>query len=211
MRGHKNFKAAWYQTGLILMKIRDDGDYKEIYGTFKNYIEERWGFNEKQGYRLLNAAELTQKIAQISSKNRLKSNQIGDVLPQNESQLRPLLDTLKTDSERVTVWQNVVEASKNEGVKITAAFVQEKVDEFIASGEVMTLSTALSQAYKTVLNNVTLFMFALSMMICLKSPADTTAIKPPSKQVYRKYQRGLRKWMMTRRICSCCCVIRRGR
>ena len=50
------------------MKIRDDGDYKEIYGTFKNYIEERWGFNEKQGYRLLNAAELTQKIAQISSR-----------------------------------------------------------------------------------------------------------------------------------------------
>jgi hypothetical protein len=39
---HKNIKAAWYQNGLALMKIREEGDYKEIYGTFKDYIEERW-------------------------------------------------------------------------------------------------------------------------------------------------------------------------
>jgi hypothetical protein len=117
----KNIKAAWYQNGLILTKIRDEGLYKKKYGTFENYIVERWDFTKQQGYRLLNASELTQKIAFIGEKNGIKSNQIGDFLPQNESQIRPLSDGLKTDSERVTVWQKVVESSKNECVKYCSA------------------------------------------------------------------------------------------
>ena len=136
-----NFKAAWYQNGLILMKIRDDGDYKEIYGTFENYLSERWDFSRSRGYQLLDSASLTQKIAQVLTKNDVKNDgkcpQIVDKLPANEGQIRPLISDLKTDSERVTVWQNVVEASKNDNVKITAAFVQQKVDEFIASGDVI--------------------------------------------------------------------------
>lgn len=54
------------------------------------------------------------------------------LLPQNERQIRHLISGLKTDSERVTVWQNVVESAKNDNVKITAEFVKTKVDEFVA-------------------------------------------------------------------------------
>jgi hypothetical protein len=32
---------------------------------------------------------------------------IGDILPSSESQLRPLLNGLQNDSERVHVWENV--------------------------------------------------------------------------------------------------------
>ena len=129
----KNIKAAWHENGLIMIKIRNEGLYKEKYGTFENYLNERWDYAKASGYQLVGAADFTQKL-------QLKTSAIADkkaeVLPENESQVRPLLTGLKTDSERVKVWDEVVEQSKNEGRKITAAYVQQKVDEFVASGEV---------------------------------------------------------------------------
>ena len=64
-------------------------------------------------------ADLTQKIAfkgneSLTNKGE-KSNQIGDFLPQVESQLRPLIDGLKTDAERVKVWQWLVVLSLANG------------------------------------------------------------------------------------------------
>ena len=111
----KNIKAAWYQNGLILTKIRDDKLYSKNHGgkydSFEEYISDRWGYSKRQGYRLLNASELTQKIAQVQQKTLTnkdeKSKQIVYFLPENESHLRPLIDSFKTDSERVKVWQDV--------------------------------------------------------------------------------------------------------
>jgi len=133
----KNIKAAWYENNIILVKIRDEGLYSEKYGTYENYLSERWGYDKSTGYRLIGSVELCQKL-------ELKMSPIGDKkaplsvreLPANEAQVRPLLTGLKTDSERAKVWANVVEASKSEDRKITATYVQEKVDEFIASGEI---------------------------------------------------------------------------
>ncbi len=138
----KNIKAAWYQNGLILMKIRDERLYEKKYITFESYLETRWEFGQKRrGYQIINAADLTQKIAfyqaEILTDKDEKSAQFVHFLPSLESHLRPLIDSLKTDSERIAVWQNVVYDSKGEEVKITAAFVQKKVDDFIASGEVI--------------------------------------------------------------------------
>jgi len=123
---------AWYRAGLIMRKIRDEGEYKKKYGTFENYLKERWGYSKQHGHRLINSAEIYQKLEHktLTGKDTEKSP-IGDFLPTAESQIRPLLDSLKTDSERVKVWQNV----QSDGKKITANLVQEKVDEFLASGE----------------------------------------------------------------------------
>lgn len=49
-----------------------------------------------------------------------------EFFPTSETHLRPLLTSLKTDHERIAVWQNVVFDSKGDQVKITAAYVQEK-------------------------------------------------------------------------------------
>ena len=138
----KNIKAAWYQNGLILMKIRDERLYEKKYITFENYLKTRWEFGQKsRGYQIINAADLTQKIAfyqaGILTDKDEKSPQIVHFLPSLESHLRPLIDSLKTDSERIAVWQNVVYDSKGEKVNITASYVQKKVNDFIASGEVI--------------------------------------------------------------------------
>jgi phage N-6-adenine-methyltransferase len=136
-----NIKAAWYQNGLLLIQIRDEKLYTDKYATFENYITERWQFSRQRGYQLLDAASLTQKIEFLQSENLTEKGenckQIVDILPANEGQIRPLLTSLKTDSERIAVWKNVVYDSQGDEVKITAAYVQNKVDEFIASGEVI--------------------------------------------------------------------------
>jgi len=136
-----NIKAAWYQNGLLLIQIRDEKLYTDKYATFENYITERWDFKQSRGYQLLDAASLTQKIeflqSEILTDKDEKLPPLVQLLPENERQIRPLLTSLKTDSERIAVWKNVVFDSQGDEVKITAAYVQKKVDEFIASGEVI--------------------------------------------------------------------------
>ena len=62
------------------------------------------------------------------------------ILPENERQIRPLLEKLSTDSERVTVWHTAVGDAVESNTKITQAYIQKKVDEFLASGDVKNVS-----------------------------------------------------------------------
>lgn len=78
--------------------------------------------------------ELVQKLAYCTENDSEKLSPIGDKktidLPENEAQVRPLIECLEHDGERLHVWQEVAQS----GEKITAALVQRKVDEFKASG-----------------------------------------------------------------------------
>ena len=62
------------------------------------------------------------------------------ILPETEWQIRPLLEKLSTDSERVTVWHTAVGDAVESNTKITQAYIQKKVDEFLASGDVKNVS-----------------------------------------------------------------------
>lgn len=142
-----NTKAAWRENGLIMLHIRNSGLYKAGYGeiekdadgtirkwTFERYLEKRWDITRQTGYRQLASAEFLQKLSYIDS---VKMSPMGDKntinLPENERQIRPLIENLATDGERIHVWQEVAQS----GEKITAALVQRKVDEFKASGQVV--------------------------------------------------------------------------
>jgi hypothetical protein len=61
--------------------------------------------------------DLTQKITFQGNKSLTEKGekvpQIVELLPANEGQIRPLLNGLKTDSERVKVWQDVVYDSQS--------------------------------------------------------------------------------------------------
>lgn len=64
----------------------------------------------------MDAASLTQKIEFIQVKTLTdkgeKCQPMVDKIPDSERQLRPLLTGLKTDSERIKVWQDAVYDSK---------------------------------------------------------------------------------------------------
>lgn len=123
-----NIKAAWLQNGRIMLKIRDEGLYKVKYDTFENYLEKRWNYERTRGHRLINSAEFMLKL---TAEMLPIGNKKDEVLPQNEAQIRPLIEKLSNDSERVKVWHDVISENK----PITAKLVQEKVDVFLASGE----------------------------------------------------------------------------
>ena len=130
-----NKNAAWHENNLIMLKIRNEGLYKNKYGTFEEYLEERWGFSRIRGHQLMKSAEFMQ-IAQKNLTEKVSENGVSGhfsepILPKNEWQIRPLLEKLKHNGERIKVWCDVV----GTGEKITAELVQEKVDEFLASGE----------------------------------------------------------------------------
>ncbi len=63
----------------------------------------------------INAADLTQKIAFKGNESLTNKDEKSKLkvyfLPSSETHLRPLLTSLKTDSERVKVWQDAVDDS----------------------------------------------------------------------------------------------------
>ena len=98
-----NVLKAWYDNGLLLREIRDDKLYKKKYGTFEEYAEQRWGWQRRHVYRMIEAAERFQAIENVA-----KNGSFGNkILPSNEAQVRPL--TQLSDAEAVHVWAQVIE------------------------------------------------------------------------------------------------------
>ena len=132
-----NQKAAWYENNLLLLKIRDEDLFKKKYETFEKYMEDRWSFGIRQGQRLIRSAEFMQIALKNHADNATENYKFGRVedvvLPTSEWQIRPLLEKLNHDGERLHVWAEVISC----GEKITAELVQTKVDEFLESGEVV--------------------------------------------------------------------------
>lgn len=112
-------KAAFIDNGLELAAIRDEGDYKAAYGTFENYVEQRWDMTPQRAGQVINAAFLSKRIETIVS-----------ISPTRETHVRPLLQRLDNDNDRVTVWREVVECV---GQQVRAKDVEEAVERHLAN------------------------------------------------------------------------------
>lgn len=131
----KTLDKAWYIKGMAILKIRQSGKWTERAATFEKYLKTRWHYEKMYGYRLLNSAEFVLKLtAPKVSGNEKTGYSKTPVLPENEWQIRPLLDDLNHDGERFYVWNDVVQTGEK---KITHDLVQRKVEEFKASGQVI--------------------------------------------------------------------------
>ena len=138
-----NRDKAWYENNLILLKIRNESLYLKKHKTFELYLEDRWDISRRRGYQLMDSAEFmlmaVKKHTEIVHKNEEIVHNEEPVLPKNEGQVRPLIEKAKSDGEKLNngeklhVWDNVVKSEK----PITAKLVQEEVDAFIASGDVI--------------------------------------------------------------------------
>lgn len=115
-RGLKTF----VEVGGALLAIREAKLYRLDYGTFEEYCKGRWGLKQSRAYQLMDAAEAV---------STLKSSTIVELLPATESQVRPL--TQLEPEDQAAAWQQAVETAPNG--KVTAAHVQQVVDEYKAS------------------------------------------------------------------------------
>lgn len=103
--------TVFTKVGNALLEIRDSRLYRQQFATFEAYCRERWGFERRQAYRLIDAAAAVSHVSNWTQ-----------TVPQTESQARPLT-RLEPEVQR-EVWQDVVETTPTE--QITARVVEEK-------------------------------------------------------------------------------------
>jgi hypothetical protein len=94
----------FYKMGRALKEIRDNRLYKlALFETFEVYTKARWDMGRSHAHRLIEAYGLIKILSPI-----------GDILPANESQVRPLVQ-LKPIEQR-KAWKNFL----NTGMEMTA-------------------------------------------------------------------------------------------
>jgi hypothetical protein len=71
---------VFFQFGRALLTIKNRRLYRTDYATFENYCRIRWNISRFYAYRLIGAAEVTQRLLTFGNKR----------LPKNEAQARPL-------------------------------------------------------------------------------------------------------------------------
>lgn len=103
--------ASFVEVGEALADVRDRRLYRQTHGTFEDYCVERWGLSRNRAYRLIEGAEVAAVLP------------IGNTLPANEAQARPLAP-LRDDPEALaSAWQAANEAAEAKGKAVTAADV----------------------------------------------------------------------------------------
>lgn len=112
---------TFVDVGTALLSIRDERLYRQDYGTFEDYCQERWGIVRRQADRLIQAAEVVENLRPIG------------LIPSTESQTRPLTN-LEPDQQR-EVWAKVVDTAPNG--KVTAEYVQKIVDDYVDKHELV--------------------------------------------------------------------------
>lgn len=134
---------TFFDVGIALGQIRAKRLYRDHHDTFEEYCQERWEMSKTHANRYIASAEtmkvLTEPPAQMTI-DELTSDTttpIGvsppdntpiDLLPENESQVRPLTK-LEPDQQR-TAWAQVAQAV-NAGAKLTAALVEDVVKQLL--------------------------------------------------------------------------------
>lgn len=114
-------RNAYLVRGQELKAIRDDEQWRERYNvaTFEEYLDQRWEMTKPYAYRLIDAAGFAEKVAhgQLS-------------VPSRERHIRPLLERLESDEDRITVWRDVLVVTK--GAKIKAQDVDNAISRYMA-------------------------------------------------------------------------------
>lgn len=105
---------AFEEFGKALADIRDRKLYREKYGNFEEYCQQRWGMKSSRARQLISAAMVSEDVARVAV-----------LEPSNEAQTRPLAP-LGTE-ERQDAWAYAVAMSGDDGP--TGAQVAAAVDE----------------------------------------------------------------------------------
>ena len=102
--------GAFVQTGMALAEIRDRKLYRERFKTFEAYCKDTLEVSRSRAYRLIDSASVIQNLSPM-----------GDILPKNERQVRPLT---KLEPEiQIRAWQNVIDYTREKKKKPTANII----------------------------------------------------------------------------------------
>ena len=131
------YELGFLAVGRALTAIRDQRLYRADYRDFDSYLSERWDMICRRAYQLIDAASVVDDLCTMVHKKSPNGDKVlpmGDILPVNERQARPLAP-LNTE-ERREIWARVLEAAADAPRgRVTAALVSSVVDAYLeASG-----------------------------------------------------------------------------
>ena len=96
----EKYRRDFYAVGKALNEIRNGRHYQKLsFKTFERYVNVRWDMSKSQAYRLIEAFSVIDNLSPI-----------GDVLPKNEAQARPLT-RLDPHSQR-KAWRDFLKTQK---------------------------------------------------------------------------------------------------
>ncbi len=84
-------KMNFHLVGKALKEILDKRLYRlGQFSSFENYVKERWDMTRSYAYRLIDAAKVYKNLSPI-----------GDILPENEAQARPLAQLEPLEQKKI--------------------------------------------------------------------------------------------------------------
>lgn len=126
-----NSRDHFVSVGRALREIRDNRLYKQaLFETFEAYVRARWDMGRAHAYRLIAFYEIIGNLSPI-----------GDILPENEAQVRPL--TRLTPCEQRELWKDFVKS----GSEVTARSIKKFIDARKTPAEKPDLKDRITKEY----------------------------------------------------------------
>ncbi len=101
-------ERAFVEAGTALRQLRDGRLYRSTHKTFEEYCRDRFGFQRRHCYQLIEAAVVVENLCASSAQKDLGTNST-QILPTTEYQIRPL--TQLEAAQQVIIWQQAVDES----------------------------------------------------------------------------------------------------
>ena len=135
----------FYKIGKALKEVRDDRLYRELlFDNFDDYLKNRWDMGRSHAYRLIEASAVIDNLSPI-----------GDVLPENEAQLRPLAQLNPIDQRRI--WRDFLSSGMELKARNIRHFVTRAVSGLKAENDrTGIVSASYNHAVKTMLAEIRL-------------------------------------------------------
>lgn len=106
---------TFVEVGEALMEIRDSRLYRDGFGTFEDYCQERWSLKRQRAYEIMDAAAVV--------------SEISDTPPDREAHAAALAP-LRDEPEKLReAWAEAQQRADTNGHKVTAQAVREVVAE----------------------------------------------------------------------------------
>ena len=113
----KKYRQDFYAVGKALREIRDGRHYHKLtFNSFESYVRLRWDMGRSHAYRLIDAFSVIDNLSPI-----------GEALPQNEAQTRPLTK-LDTFSQR-RLWRDFLKTGNTLTARNIKKFVSAHLGE----------------------------------------------------------------------------------
>ena len=156
----KTYRQDFYSVGKALKEIRDGRHYQKLsFKSFESYVRIRWDMGRSHAYRLIEAFCVIDNLSPI-----------GELLPKNEAQARPLAK-LDVFSQR-RVWRKFLKTQKALSAVNIKKFVSAQLSEQNTKAPfIEVISKDYQQAVRSMLSQI-----SIAQNDCWKSTSQKTAL-----------------------------------